>query len=208
MNAWQHKHFLISFWVAIVAFLFPSEFAYFHILAVLLHKISLEMASVSFALLGRRSRTLLKEWWSHAFTCMGNGSRNVITLRYTKKSLMRTWSWCVNGSWRLWNGHQMIQTRRRLAEEGMQAYFSFFFSARCNVFRSISTNLVPKTLLLLYHRKILHLESLKIMQWANITSETSALTRHHHSYYSAAKMFIFPHIHPAYTLSFPCKVWN
>lgn len=115
------------FQVAIVAFLFPSEFAYFHVLAVLLHKISLEMASDSFALLGRRSRTLLKEWWSHAFTCMGNGSRNAITLRYTKKSLMRTWSWCVNGSWRLWNGHQMIQTRRRLAEEGMRAYFHSSF---------------------------------------------------------------------------------
>jgi hypothetical protein len=57
----------------------------------------------------------------------------------------------------------MIQTRRRLAEEGMQAYFSFFFSVRCNVCQ---------------RRYIFR------------SMETSALTQHHHSYYSAAKMFI------------------
>lgn len=59
----------------------------------------------------------------------------------------------------------MIQTRRRLAEEGMQVYFSFFFSVRCNVCQ---------------RRYIFR------------SMETSALTQHHHSYYSAAKMFIFP----------------
>lgn len=52
--------------------------------------------------------------------------RNVIMLKYIKRFLIKTWSWCVNVSWRLWYGPQMTQTRRGLADNfQVQKYFSF-----------------------------------------------------------------------------------
>ena len=52
--------------------------------------------------------------------------RNVIMLKYIKRFLIKTWSWCVNVSWRLWYGPRMTQTRRGLADNfQVHIYFSF-----------------------------------------------------------------------------------
>lgn len=47
--------------------------------------------------------------------------RNAIMPKYIKKSLIRTWSWCVNGLSRLWYG-PLMTTRRRLAERDCSFY--------------------------------------------------------------------------------------
>lgn len=54
--------------------------------------------------------------------------RNVIMLKYTKRSRTRTWNWCGSGSSRLWFGLLMIQTLRRLAEGPNSIWFLFSFS--------------------------------------------------------------------------------
>ena len=52
--------------------------------------------------------------------------RNVIMLKYIKRFLIKTWSWCVSVSWRLWYGPRMTQTRRGLADNfQVHIYFSF-----------------------------------------------------------------------------------
>lgn len=54
--------------------------------------------------------------------------RNAIMLKYIKRSQMKTWSWCVNVSLRLWYGRRMTQTQRRLADNlQLHIYFDFSF---------------------------------------------------------------------------------
>lgn len=65
----------------------------------------------------------------HILDGCGCGCRYVIILKYTMKYLMRTWSWCERGWWKLSYGQLMIQIllSRRIHNMFLCQHFSLFF---------------------------------------------------------------------------------